>query len=106
MADVNAIFEQMPEKFNSDKAAGVTVTYQFDLSADDSGKWFAKIVNGELTVGEGEDPDADVSVIISGANWMKIAEGALNSQMAFMTGKLKIKGDMGMAMKLQTLFNL
>ncbi len=51
-----------------------------------------------------EDLDADVTLILSAENFEKLIDGSLNSQMAFMMGKLKIEGDMGLALKLADIF--
>lgn len=49
-----------------------------------------------------EDKDADCVVSISEDNFKDLVKGDLNPMMAFMSGKIKIKGDMGVAMKLQS----
>ena len=49
--------------------------------------------------------DADCLIIVSPENFMALVKGELNPMMAMMTGKVKIKGDMGVAMKLQSLIS-
>ncbi len=51
-----------------------------------------------------QDHDADCTLEISTKNALKMLEGDLNPMMAYMTGKLKIKGDMGIAMKMAQMF--
>ncbi len=51
-----------------------------------------------------DDKDADCLVIVSMDDFKSLASGDLNPMTAVMTGKVKIKGDMGVAMKLQSLF--
>jgi len=101
---VKEYFEMMPSQFNAEAAAGMTATYQFDVTGDGGGKWFAKIENGELAAGEGEAEDPNITITVSDSDWLDIVSGKLDGQMAFMTGKLKIKGDMSLAMKLKSLF--
>jgi len=101
---VKEYFEAMPGQFKSDKAAGMTATYQFDVTGEGGGKWFAKIENGALTTGEGEAENPSITLTVSAADWLDIVAGKLDGQMAFMTGKLKIQGDMSLAMKLKSLF--
>ena len=96
---VKEYFDQIANSFNSANAAGMTATYQFDITGEGGGKWFAKIENGVLTSG-----DADCTVTVSAGDWLDILNGKLNGQMAFMAGKLKIAGDMSLAMKLNSLF--
>jgi len=52
-----------------------------------------------------DDNEADVTLIISEENFEGLMDGSLNPQMAFMMGKLKIDGDMGLALKLGDLFS-
>ncbi len=52
-----------------------------------------------------DDSDADVTLILSEENFEGLTDGSLNPQMAFMMGKLKIDGDMGLALKLGELFS-
>lgn len=52
-----------------------------------------------------DDDEADVTLIISEENFEGLMDGSLNPQMAFMMGKLKIDGDMGLALKLGDLFS-
>ena len=59
--------------------------------------------DGIGTVSEGKNEEAKVVITISNENFMKLAEGKLNPNMAFMTGKLKLKGDMALGMKLQAI---
>ena len=47
-----------------------------------------------------DDVEAQCTMVLSLENFMEMAEGRLNGTTAFMTGKLKIQGDMGIAMKL------
>jgi len=101
---VKEYFEAMPSQFKSDKAAGMTATYQFDITGDGGGKWYANIENGKWTTAEGEAENPDITLTVSAADWLDIVSGKLDGQMAFMTGKLKIKGDMSLAMKLKSLF--
>jgi len=59
--------------------------------------------SGEANVVSQEDAEADTTIITTQENFKKLKSGDLNPMMAVMTGKVKIKGDMGLAMKLQSL---
>ena len=69
----------------------------------DVGTWTVTVADGAVSVAEGEQ-DADCTISASEETLMKIANGEANPTTAYMTGKLKIKGDMGAALKLQKLF--
>ncbi len=60
--------------------------------------------NGDKNVVSNEDLPADCTVTITPDNFQKLIKGDLNPMMAVMTGKLKIDGDMSVAMKLQSMF--
>jgi putative sterol carrier protein len=68
------------------------------------GKWFVVIKNGELEIGRGEKENPDVTFHAAAKDYVEIAEGRMNSMLALATGKFKIKGHMGLAMKLQKVF--
>jgi putative sterol carrier protein len=86
---------------DSSKAAGLNATYLFDIAG--SGKWNVRVENGQVSVQEGEG-DADTTISASEETFVKIVNGEQNPTSAFMTGKLKVSGDLGNAMKLQQLF--
>ena len=87
----------------SSKAAGMNATYLFDV--DGAGKWMVRVENGQVRVAEGEaDADPDTTIQASEDTFMKVVRGEQNPTSAFMTGKLKVRGDMGKAMQLQKLF--
>lgn len=104
MVQIGDIFEEMVKHFNPGAAGSMAVIYQFDISGPNGGKWALKIENAkcDLVVGGVDNPSVVIS--LSDEDWLAIREGKLNSQMAFMQGKLKISGDMNIAMKLQTMF--
>ena len=60
---------------------------------------------GDTNVVTAEDADADTTVKVSIEDFKKISKGEMNPMTAVMTGKVKIKGDMGLAMKLQSLLS-
>ena len=75
----------------------------FILGADE-GVWFVDMKNGSGSLGEGEAPDgAQCTMSMDSEDFTKMFAGELKPTSAFMMGKLKIKGDMGMAMKLEKL---
>ena len=106
MSEVAAFFDQVPEKVNKDKIQGMDCVYQFDITGDDGGAWNIVIANGDAVVNSGTAENPSVTITMEASNFINLLQGKLNGQMAFMTGKLKIKGDMGLAMKLQSVFNL
>ena len=98
---VREFFEALSSRADASKTAGMTSSYLFQI--DGAGTWVVKVDDGAVTVNEGEG-DADVTIATSEETFQKIVSGEQNPTSAYMTGKLKIKGDMGAAMKLQKLF--
>jgi putative sterol carrier protein len=101
MASVQEFFEGLPGRVTPERIAGVNNTYVFEIEG--AGTWTVALNDGSLTVTEGPG-EGDVTISASEENFQKIVAGEQNATTAYMTGKLKIKGDIGAAMKLQKLF--
>lgn len=104
MVQIGDVFEEMVKHFNPSAAANSTAIYQFNISGAQGGVWAFKIAAGKCELVKGGVDNPSVEIALADQDWMAIREGKLNSQMAFMQGKLKIKGDMNLAMKLQSMF--
>jgi putative sterol carrier protein len=76
-------------------------SYVFEIEG--AGTWKVDVSDGEVTVTEGGG-DADATIRASEETFQAIANGEQNPTTAYMTGKLKVDGDMGAALKLQKLF--
>lgn len=106
MATPKEIFEtKIAEKTkNADVVKKVNAVYRFDISGPTGGTWILDMKEGTAGV-RTADEQGQCTVAISDADFVSLIEGKLNAQMAFMSGKLKVKGDMGLAMKLQQVLN-
>ena len=100
------IIDQIPAAFQADKAQGLESIFQFDITGDQGGQWFATIKDSQCHVTPGTSPNANITITIADQNFVKLITGKLDGTMAFMTGKLKLKGDMALAMRLSGLFRL
>jgi len=94
----------MPTRFNKEAAKGLNAVYQFDLSGDGGGKWHVIINNDSCQVNEGAAASPSITISMTAQDYLDMLSGKLNGQMAFMTGKLRIAGDMGLALRMQSLF--
>jgi putative sterol carrier protein len=101
MPTAQEFFDTLPSRVSPDRIEGMNNTYVFDIEG--AGTWTVKVAEGAVTVTDGAE-DADCTFSASEETFEKIASGEQNATTAYMTGKLKIKGDMGAAMKLQKLF--
>ncbi|MBN1770330.1 MAG: SCP2 sterol-binding domain-containing protein [Deltaproteobacteria bacterium] len=106
MASVRETFDRMPQLFRKDGAQGLTAVYQFDITGDDGGRWYAAVREGELTVGEGTHASPNVTITMAAGHFVDMVEGRLGGMRAFITGKLKVKGDMMLAGRMQKFLNV
>jgi len=102
--EIAAIFPAMVTRFLPEKAEGVNATFQFDLTGDNGGQFWLRVAEGKCESGQGlvENPKATLKV--SADDYASVVSGALNPIQAFMSGKIKIQGDTGIVLKLQTMF--
>ncbi len=99
-------FDMMPSRFNKEASKGLNAVYQFDLSGDGGGKWHVIIANEECQVNEGPHASPNITISMTAQDYLDLVTGKLNGQVAFMTGKLRIAGDMGLALRMQSLFSV
>jgi putative sterol carrier protein len=98
---VREFFAGLATRVDPAKTAGMTNSYLFDV--DGAGTWTVRVTNGAVSVREGPE-DADVTITGDAETFDRISKRELNATTAYMTGKIKVKGDMGAALKLQKLF--
>jgi len=97
-------FEEKIAKKLQDKpdiSKAVNSVYEFNITGDNGGVWTVDLTKEPGAVTAGSTGAAKCTVTAATGDFMNIVSGKMNPQMAFMSGKLKIKGDMGLAMKLQ-----
>ena len=105
MTTAAEIFSDLNNRITAEKASSINASYLFDIGGDDGGKWLVDLTGDGNWVTDGaSDPEASCTVTVKSADdWVGIATGKINPTMAFMQGKIKVKGDMSLAMKLQAL---
>lgn len=87
-------------KNRADKIAGINAIYEFQISGPNGGTWTLDLTVPGGNVSAGSSGKANCTVAMEDENFVKMITGQLNPQMAFMTGKLKVTGNMGLALKL------
>ena len=102
--EIQSIFPEMVKRLIPEKAEGVNVVIQFDLSGDNGGLYWVKVVDGTAENGNGSIDNPSMTLKSTADDWFAVSTGQLNAMQAFMSGKIKIQGDMGIAMKMQTMF--
>ncbi len=100
MATPQSVFEEMGKRLTKDKAQKINASYLFDIAGE---RWLVDLTKDSNWVNK-TDGDAQCTITIKEADdWVKLASGKLNPTMAFMQGKIRVKGDMSLALKLQSL---
>ncbi|XP_030775071.1 hydroxysteroid dehydrogenase-like protein 2 isoform X2 [Rhinopithecus roxellana] len=103
---VEKTFRIVKDSLSDDIAKATQAIYLFELSGKDGGTWFLDLKSKGGNVGYGEPSEqADVVMSMSTDDFVKMFSGKLKPTMAFMSGKLKIKGNMALAIKLEKLMN-
>ena len=101
---VGELFEALATRFKSEAAAGLNRTLQWNITDVEPGVWAFEINDGQGRLVPGGVTNPDTTFTTSSETWVAIAEGRQDAMRAFMTGKLKVKGDMMLAMKVPNLF--
>lgn len=103
---ITKLMELMPKAFMPDKAAGVDAVIQYNLTGDQGGDWVITIRDGACTVEPGTAEAPKLTLTADAADYIAVVTGKLNAMSAFSAGKVKLKGDLGLAMKLMNFFKL
>jgi len=101
---VGDIFKGIPKAFRADKAAGVDVVFQFDISGGEGGSWHVTIKDGTCEVTEGSAGSPTTTVKMGDDDFVKLITGELNAMSAFTSGMLKIEGDVMKSQLIEKLF--
>jgi putative sterol carrier protein len=85
------------------KIQGINGVMQFEFSGEGGGTWTLTLGDGKIKLEEGEAQSPNVTFAMDAQDFVAIANGELNAVSAFMQGKVKVSGDMALAMRLQSL---
>ena len=103
---VAAIFEEMPNTFKADAAAGVDVVFQFNISGEGGGDWQCLIKDSTCRVEAGIHEKPACTLKMAAADFLAMMEGSLPAMQAYTSGKLKIEGDIMKSQLLEKLFKI
>ncbi|GAB4469485.1 MAG: hypothetical protein Kow00124_04670 [Anaerolineae bacterium] len=103
---VAEVFAEIPKRFDPDAWGSEDAVLAFDVAGEGGGKWTARVAGGGVTINEGAAEDADMTMFVSSEDLLAIVNGELNAVSAFMQGKVRVDGNMALAMKLQGLLGL
>lgn len=96
--------DKIPQFFIPEKATGVNAVIQLHLSGEQGGDWYITIQNEQVQVNQGVAPNPRLTMTGDAHDVLQILSGQMDGMRAFMQGKIKVTGDMGLAMKLMGMF--
>lgn len=107
MPTVSEVFQLIDAALKEDpaRAQGMNSVYQFNLNGEEEGKYQVVLRPQGNSAGSGEQETPDCTLTMDSEDFKKMVEGELNGTQAFMSGKLRIEGDMGLALRLQDILS-
>jgi putative sterol carrier protein len=106
MSAVDQSFEDLATRFKPDRAQGVRAVIQFDITGEGGGTYHVDIADGACALRPGAAPAPQLTVSASVQDWLDMRARKLSPQVAFMSGRLRHRGEMGLLMKLPSMFDL
>jgi putative sterol carrier protein len=98
------VFDSMRDSFQANKAKGVHARYQWDLSGPQGGQWWIDVEDGKYKMGKGKIDNPNVTFVAKDKDWVAVSNHQMGGTWAYLTGRLKIRGDQGVARKLGEMF--
>ena len=99
------LMERMPGALIPEKAQGVDAVVHFKFTGAEAGEWTAGIKDGKVDVAQGSPQgQPNLTLTADSTDYIRILTGELDGMQAFMQGKIKLAGDLNLAMKLMQMF--
>jgi putative sterol carrier protein len=108
-AILGEIFGRFPKQFRADRAGSTSAVIQWVVGGGPDGgsdTYQVVIEDGACTTSSNADREPRLTITVGAVDFLKVVSGAGNPMMLFMTGKLKAKGDLGLAANIANLFDL
>jgi putative sterol carrier protein len=106
ISSVEEVFANIDKGFEPSKAEGVDAIFQFVLTGDQGGEWWIRVKDQQANVQKGLHPDPTMTLTARADDYLAVVNGDLNPMMALRQGKIKVKGNMELALRLQGMFGL
>ena len=103
---VKETFEAMSGRFKPERAQGLKAVIQYDITGPGGCTYHVEIADGQCALREGGAAQPSLTLTMSAQDWLDMLAGKLTGQVAFMSGRLKHKGDMSLLMRLPGLFGI
>jgi len=104
ISSVKEYFDTLDERFVSEGAQGVTCVFQYEISGDEGDTFHVNVNDGSMEVVQGAHEAPTATIRMKDQDFVNMVNGKLKGQVAFMTGKLKVAGNIPMATKMQKIF--
>jgi putative sterol carrier protein len=98
------VFDSMRGSFQPAKAKGVHARYQWELSGPQGGQWWIEVEDGVYKMGKGKIDHPNVTFVAKDKDWVAVSNHQMGGTWAYLTGRLKIRGDPTVARKLGEIF--
>ena len=105
VATLQEFFDALPTHIDPAKLTGINALFQFVGLGDGGGEWFVRITDGSPEIGSGHVDNAELVATAQTGIFLDIINGQLRGEMAFLTGQLKIDGDITLALKIESLLH-
>lgn len=108
MADITPqqCFDNMTSRFKPERAKGVNAVIQFKLSGESGGDWNISVADETIAVNQGVAPSPKVTISMTDADFVNLITGKANGMQLFMTGKIKLQGDLMLANAMMSWFQM
>ena len=100
------LMDRMPKAFIPERAQGVDATIQYHLTGEEGGDYIITIQDGQCGVAEGIAENPNMTLTADAQDYKDVITGKTNGMTAFMQGKVKLAGDLNLAMKLPSFFKM
>ena len=103
---IEELFERLPGAFIPEKAGDMDSVIQFELTGEEAGLWAVVIKDGTCKVDKGQHENPTMTLTADSQDYKDIVTGRLKAMNAFMQGKVKLQGNLNLAMKFAEIFKL
>ena len=101
---IDQVMKALPDAFQADQAGNINAFVQFRFTGEQAADWGLHIQDGACTASPGSLDQPNVTMEVDSGDFLDMLSGRLEPMAAFMRGKLQLRGDVALAMKLPTLF--
>ena len=91
----------LPTRFNPNESKGVDVTVQINITGPNGGEWTVTIKDQKIEVKEGTHSSPTLMINMAETDYMDVVNGRMSGEKAFLNGRLRVKGNLALALKLR-----